>query len=170
MVLFGKRQTKRCKRRIHYKGEGINLNRCVGYTYPRNKKEPSALSLFPCLVDRSMQALHLLALEPVMETEADKNAYGFRPKRSCADAIAQCFTVLARKTSAPWILEGDIRACFDKLSGKWLEDNILTDKIILSKWLTAGYMEETDLASNLQRRASRWGHQSRNSCPSLKRL
>jgi RNA-directed DNA polymerase len=92
-----------------------------------------------------MQALHLLALEPVMETEADKNAYGFRPKRSCADAIAQCFIALARKTSSSWILEGDIRACFDRLSGKWLEDNILTDKVILSKWLTAGYMEEETL-------------------------
>jgi RNA-directed DNA polymerase len=89
-----------------------------------------------------MQTLHLLALEPVMETMADKNAYGFRPKRSCADAIEQCFKVLAKRKSASFILEGDIRACFDSLSGKWLEDNILTDKIILSKWLTAGYMEE----------------------------
>lgn len=108
---------------------------------PKKQKGTFRPLSIPCLIDRSMQALHLLALEPVMETEADKNAYGFRPKRSCADAIAQCFIALARKTSASWILEGDIRACFDRLSGKWLEDNILTDKVILSKWLTAGYME-----------------------------
>lgn len=112
---------------------------------PKKQKGTFRPLSIPCLIDRSMQALHLLALEPVMETEADKNAYGFRPKRSCADAIAQCFIVLARKASAPWILEGDIRACFDRLSGKWLEDNILTDKVILSKWLTAGYMEEKAL-------------------------
>ena len=92
-----------------------------------------------------MQTLHLLALEPVMETMADKNAYGFRPKRSCADAIEQCFIALATKRSASFVLEGDIRACFDNLSGKWLEDNILTDKKTLSKWLTAGYIEEETL-------------------------
>lgn len=112
---------------------------------PKKQKGSRRPLSIPCLIDRSMQALHLFALEPVMETEADKNAYGFRPKRSCADAIAKCFMVLAKKTSSPWILEGDIRACFDKLSGKWLEDNILTDKVILTKWLTAGYMEEKTL-------------------------
>jgi RNA-directed DNA polymerase len=54
----------------------------------------------PTFADRAQQALHLFALEPVAETLADLNAYGFRPKRSTADAIAQCFTVLARKHSA----------------------------------------------------------------------
>jgi RNA-directed DNA polymerase len=112
---------------------------------PKKQKGSLRPLSIPCLIDRAMQALHLLALEPVMETEADKNAYGFRPKRSCADAIEQCFCVLAKKASASWILEGDIRACFDRLSGKWLEDNILTDKVILSKWLTAGYIEEKAL-------------------------
>lgn len=116
---------------------------------PKKQKGSLRPLSIPCLIDRVMQALHLLALEPVMETEADKHAYGFRSKRSCADAIGQCFTALARKTSAPWILEGDIRACFDRLSGKWLEDNILTDKVILSKWLTAGYMEERTLHPTL---------------------
>jgi RNA-directed DNA polymerase len=99
----------------------------------------------PSLIDRSMQALHLLALEPVAETRADKNAYGFRPKRSTADAIEQCFITLARKVSPSWILEGDIRACFDSLSGTWLEDNIPMDKALLSKWLRAGYIEKKTL-------------------------
>jgi len=67
----------------------------------------------PCMIDRGYQALHLLSLEPVSETLADINAYGFRPKRSTADAIAQCFNVLCRKQSAQWVLEGDIKACFD---------------------------------------------------------
>lgn len=95
----------------------------------------------PPMECRAMQALHLLAVEPVMETKADRNAYGFRPKRSCADAIQQCFIVFARKISAPWVLEGDIRACFDNLSGQWLKDHTLMDKAILSKWLTAGYID-----------------------------
>lgn len=99
----------------------------------------------PTLIDRSMQALHLLALEPVAEMKADKNAYGFRPKRSTADAIEQCFNALAQKRSASWILEGDIRACFDSLSGDWLEGNIPMDKTLLTKWLRAGYIEKATL-------------------------
>jgi Reverse transcriptase (RNA-dependent DNA polymerase)/N-terminal domain of reverse transcriptase len=96
----------------------------------------------PCMFDRAQQALHLLALEPTAETLADPNAYGFRPKRSTADAIGQCFTVLCRKQSAQWILEGDIKACFDRISHSWLQQHVPMDKSILGKWLAAGYMEE----------------------------
>ena len=96
----------------------------------------------PTMADRAQQALYLLALEPVAETLADPNAYGFRPKRSTADAIAQCFNVLTRKRSALWILEGDIKACFDRISHSWLSEHIPMDKLILGKWLAAGYMEE----------------------------
>jgi RNA-directed DNA polymerase len=65
--------------------------------------------------DRSHQALHLLALDPVLETTADKNSYGFRQQRSCADAIGQCFAILAHP-NPQWILEGDIKSCFDRIS------------------------------------------------------
>jgi RNA-directed DNA polymerase len=92
--------------------------------------------------DRAMQALYLLALEPVAETTADTVSYGFRPKRSCADAIEQCFNGLARSTSAPWVLEGDIKACFDGISHEWLETNVPMDKTILHKWLKAGFVDE----------------------------
>jgi RNA-directed DNA polymerase len=94
------------------------------------------------MLDRAQQALHLLALEPVSEMLADKNAYGFRPLRSCADAIEQCFTVLALKTSASYILEGDIKACFDSILHSWLEKHVPMDKRILKQWLTAGYLEK----------------------------
>ena len=67
----------------------------------------------PCLSDRAMQALYLLALDPIAETLADLNSYGFRLERSTADAIDQCHRVLSLKRSAEWILEGDIRSCFD---------------------------------------------------------
>ena len=49
----------------------------------------------PTMFDRAQQALHLLALDPVVETTADKNSYGFRQQRSCADAIEQCFQSLS---------------------------------------------------------------------------
>jgi RNA-directed DNA polymerase len=102
------------------------------------------------LKDRAMQALSLVALEPVSETIADPNSYGFRSYRNCADAIEQCFIALARKTSAEWILEGDIKSCFCKISHKWLEDNILMDKKLMRKWLKAGHMEKGALVQTTE--------------------
>lgn len=103
------------------------------------KKRPLGI---PVMRDRAMQALHLLALEPIAEITADINSYGFRPKRSCHDAISQCFLALARKTSAKWILEADIKGCFDNISHTWLLDHIPTDKTILGKWLQSGVIDE----------------------------
>lgn len=103
------------------------------------KKRPLGI---PTMKDRACQALHLLGLDPISETQADRNSYGFRRDRSTMDANAQCYLVLCRKTSAKWVLEGDIKSCFDKISHDWLLDNIPTDKKVLKKWLKAGYMEK----------------------------
>jgi RNA-directed DNA polymerase len=92
--------------------------------------------------DRAMQALYLSALEPVCETLADPNSYGFRKGRNTADAIGQCFTVLAKKDSPQWVLEADIRGCFDHISHPWMLEHVPMDKVILKKWLKTGYMEE----------------------------
>jgi RNA-directed DNA polymerase len=99
----------------------------------------------PCMIDRAQQALHLLALDPIAETTADLNSYGFRPERSTADAGEQCFTVLAKRTSAQWVLEADIQGCFDQISHDWMISNIPTDKAILKKWLKAGYVYQNEL-------------------------
>jgi RNA-directed DNA polymerase len=96
----------------------------------------------PTMYDRAMQSLWKLALEPIAETFADGNSYGFRPRRSTADAIAHCFNVLARRDAAQWVLEGDIRGCFDNISHEWLLRNIPMDKIVLRRWLQAGYIED----------------------------
>src|SRR5215472_12526906 len=95
----------------------------------------------PTMKDRAQQALHLLALDPVLETTADNNSYGFRQQRSCADAITQTFTVLKTATTE-WILEGDIRSCLDKISHDWLLAHVPMDRTILQKWLKAGYMDK----------------------------
>jgi RNA-directed DNA polymerase len=95
----------------------------------------------PTILDRAFQALYMLALQPIAETCADKNSYGFREGRSCADAIKQCFIVLAKRTSAQWVLECDIKACFDQISHSWMLKNIPMDKRVLGQWLKAGYME-----------------------------
>ena len=99
----------------------------------------------PAMQCRAMQALHLLALEPIAETTADLNSYGFRPERSTADAGEQCFTSLAQKASAAWVLEADIQGCFDNFSHNWMIANIPTDKAVLKKWLKAGFVYQNEL-------------------------
>src|SRR5215467_8850737 len=95
----------------------------------------------PTMKDRAMQALYLLALDPIVETTADNNSYRFRQQRSCADAIEQCFKILS-KPNPQWILEGDIKSCFDRISHDWLLAHVPMDRAILRKWLKAGYMDK----------------------------
>lgn len=90
--------------------------------------------------DRAMQALYLLALEPISETTADKSSFGFRKHRSTKDAISQCFLHLSPDYQCKWIMEGDIKGCFDHISHKWLIDNIPMDKTMLKKWLKCGFV------------------------------
>jgi RNA-directed DNA polymerase len=106
------------------------------------KKRPLGI---PVMIDRAQQALHLQGLEPVAETQADPHSYGFRRGRGTQDAIAQVFNLLARRVSASWILEGDIRGCFDNFRHGWLESHILMDTKVLSGWLKAGYVESGKL-------------------------
>jgi RNA-directed DNA polymerase len=99
----------------------------------------------PTMKDRAMQALHLLSLAPVAETLADRGSYGFRVQRCTADAIEQCFTVLSQPGSAEWVLEADIRGCFDHIDHEWLLRHVPMDRLMLRKWLKAGYVEDRRL-------------------------
>jgi len=106
------------------------------------KKRPLGI---PAMIDRAQQALHLQALEPVAETQADPHSYGFRRSRGTHDAINRVFTLLAREGAAPWILEGDIKGCFDHISHGWLKCHVPMDKKVLSAWLKAGFVESGKL-------------------------
>lgn len=108
---------------------------------PKKNGKMRPLSI-PTMRDRAMQALHALALKPVAETVGDRNSYGFREGRACADAIGQCFCALAKSYAPVWVLEGDIKACFDRISHPWLLKNIPMDKRMLRLWLEAGYWEK----------------------------
>ncbi len=90
---------------------------------PKSNGARRPLSI-PTMKDRAMQALYLLALQPVAETLADPHSYGFRPQRGTADALVYCHILLSQKRGAEWVLEGDIMSCFDKISHDWLLTHI----------------------------------------------
>jgi len=103
------------------------------------KKRPLSI---PTMGDRAMQSLFKLALAPVAETTADRNSYGFREGRSCADAVQAAFNALAKPNSATWVFEADITGCYDNISHQWMLANLPMDKVVLKKWLKVGYVED----------------------------
>ncbi len=109
------------------------------YIEKYGKKEKRPLSI-PTMHDRAMQALHAFALSPVAEATADRTSFGFRKNRSTHDAYAQAFNCLSKKNSAQWVLEGDIKGCFDNINHEWLLNNIQMDKSILKQFLKAGFV------------------------------
>ena len=99
----------------------------------------------PTMHDRAMQALYALALQPVAETLVDKRSFGFRLFRSAQDACQQAFACLAHPNSSQWILECDIKGCFDNISHEWLKANIPMDLSILTQFMKAGFVFEGNL-------------------------
>jgi RNA-directed DNA polymerase len=118
------------------------LKRVYIEKYGSKKKRPLGI---PTMYDRAMQSLYALALEPIAETTGDRTSFGFRKFRSTHDACEQVFLCICRKNSPEWILEGDIKGCFDNISHQWLIDNIPMDKSILKQFLKAGYVFDRHL-------------------------
>ena len=114
------------------------------YIDKKGKKAKRPLGI-PCMYDRAMQALYALALEPVAETTADTKSFGFRQGRCCQDACEYIFTALSRKFCAEWVLEGDIKGCFDHISHDWLIENVTIDKSVLKQFLKAGFVFKREL-------------------------
>jgi len=104
-----------------------------------NEKRPLGI---PTMIDRALQALYHMCVDPVVEAMSDNNSYGFRKYRSTHDAIIKIKNCLDKKDSPTWILEADIEKCFDKINHNFLiENTIICDKKVLIEWLKSGYSE-----------------------------
>lgn len=114
------------------------------YIEKYGKKEKRPLGI-PTMSDRAMQGLQLIALAPIAETTADRVSFGFRQDRCAQDAMEYMFKLLSRRTSPEWILEGDIKGCFDSISHEWMMKNIPTDKRIMKQFLKCGYVDNKKL-------------------------
>lgn len=120
----------------------LPLKRVYIEKFGKKKKRPLGI---PVMKDRAMQALQLLGLEPVAETMADRISFGFRKYRNANDAMEYAFSILSRRDSARWILEGDIKSCFDKISHEWMMQNIPADKRIMKEFMRCGYIQKGKL-------------------------
>lgn len=110
----------------------------------KGKKTKRPLGI-PCMYDRALQALYALALDPVSETTADTKSFGFRKGRCAQDACEYIFTALSRSYSPEWVLEGDIKGCYDHISHDWLIKHIPMDKSVLKQFLKAGFVFRDEL-------------------------
>lgn len=105
-------------------------------------KEKRPLGI-PTMYDRALQALVKMALEPEWEARFELNSYGFRPGRSCHDAIEAIFTAIKQKPK--YVLDADIAKCFDRINHKALLEKINTFPTIrrqIRAWLQAGVMDK----------------------------
>ncbi|MBW4425351.1 MAG: group II intron reverse transcriptase/maturase [Nostoc desertorum CM1-VF14] len=100
----------------------------------------------PTVKDRVMQAIVKNSLEPSWEARFEANSYGFRPGRSCQDAIEQVHIRL-RKGGDEWVLDADIKGAFDNISHDYILNaiNLIPGKELIKLWLKAGYVESNKL-------------------------
>lgn len=112
---------------------------------PKNLTEKRPLGI-PTIEDRAKQAMVFMALEPQWEAFFEPNSYGFRPGRSCHDAIEAIFTSIAKKNK--YVLDGDIRKWFDSINHEALLAKLQSPreiKLQIESWLKAGIMEGDEI-------------------------
>jgi RNA-directed DNA polymerase len=102
----------------------------------------------PTITDRCIQAMVKNALEPYWEAKFEPTSYGFRPGRGCKDAQGRIYNIIISRMSKPcrkpWVVEADIKGCFDNISHDYLMETIgnFPGRKLIHFWLKAGYVEE----------------------------
>ena len=114
----------------------------------RTEKRPLGI---PTMNERAKQALVKMAIEPEWEAKFEPNSYGFRPGRSCHDAIGAIHKALCQKTK--YVLDADISKCFDKIDHQKLLEKLNTFPTLsrqIKAWLKAGVVNKGELFPTLE--------------------
>lgn len=98
----------------------------------------------PTMLDRCLQARVKNALEPSWEARFEGSSYGFRPGRSCHDAIERVFQLARPNTTKPWVVDADIKGAYDHIDHLFLLQTIgeVPGRALIKQWLKAGYMDK----------------------------
>ena len=103
------------------------------------KKRPLGI---PTIRDRCLQAIVKNALEPCWEAQFEGISYGFRPGRSCHDAIQKIYLAICPNKKKKWVVDADIKGCFDNINHDQLIRSIgnFPGRKLINQWLKAGYV------------------------------
>lgn len=98
----------------------------------------------PTIRDRCLQAIVKTALEPEWEAQFEASSYGFRPGRSCQDAIQKIYQLACPHRRKKWVVDADIKGAFDNIDHTFLLHTMgaCPAKGLITQWLAAGYMEQ----------------------------
>jgi RNA-directed DNA polymerase len=129
---------------LHLTNKGYHAKPLIRKNIQKKNGKLRALGI-PTMYDRAMQTLYSLVLNPIESATSDKTSFGFKPYRSTKDAYTYLNICLSKKDAPEWIVEGDIKACFDEMNHAWILDNIPINKQILKEFLNSGYVENHQL-------------------------
>jgi RNA-directed DNA polymerase len=98
----------------------------------------------PTILDRCLQARVLNALEPEWEARFEGSSYGFRPGRSCHDALGKIYLLARPNKRKKWVVDADIQGAFDHIDHDFLLQALgdAPGRELIRQWLQAGSMHE----------------------------
>src|SRR4030042_2260527 len=111
----------------------------------KSEKRPLGI---PTLKDRVVQELMRMLMEPIWESDFLDCSNGFRPGHRTMDCVYVCYSRIQRRNKFYWVIEGDIRKCFDRINHKKLVE-LMQKRIadrpsikLINAFLEAGVMED----------------------------